>query len=176
MAPPKKNTATSGSTSPSKPPTSTIKSTSAGSARSATRSTSNGESGSPAKSKSAPAKAREAVAKAGSKVPKAAKGKGKVLAASAGVAAAAVAAGVAYYRGTRGSDASSDGRSVYHVLPATEGWQLKGAGADRAVSNHATKKEALTAGRELAHSKVPSQLVVHKSDGTIQESWTYDSD
>ena len=50
------------------------------------------------------------------------------------------------------------------------------AGSGGAKSHHGTKKEALTAGRELAHSKVPSQLVVHKSDGTIQESWTYDSE
>lgn len=124
----------------------------------------------PSKSKSAPAKAKETAAKA-------TQGKGKVLAASAGVAAAAVAAGVAYYRGTRGSGgASSNGRTVYHVLPASEGWQVKGEGAERSVSHHSTKKEALSAGRELAHGKVPSQLVVHKSDGSIQESWSYDSD
>lgn len=128
------------------------------------------------KMKSAPAKVREAATKAGSSLPKPKGGKGKALAASAGVAAAAVAAGVAYKLSGRGSAASRNGRSVYHVLPTDEGWQLKGSGAERAVSNHPTKKEALSAGRELAHSKVPSQLVVHKSDGTIQESWTYESD
>lgn len=98
--------------------------------------------------------------------------KGKILAATAGVAAAAAAAGVAYFRTSKGS---ANGRTVYHVLPASEGWQVKGQGAERASSVHGTKKEALTAGRDLAHGKVPSQLVVHKSDGTVQESWTYDA-
>lgn len=97
--------------------------------------------------------------------------KGKVLAAGAGVAAAAAAAGVAYFR--KGSGAG-EGRSVYHVLPADEGWAIQGDGADRAVSKHPTKKDALTAARDLVHAKVPSQLVVHKSDGSVQESWTYD--
>ena len=102
-------------------------------------------------------------------------GKGKIIAATAGVAAAAAAAGVAYYRGTKGGE-STDKRSIYHILPGDDGWQVKGEGAERAVSNHSTKKEALSAARELAHNQVPSQLVVHKSDGTIQESWSYDAD
>lgn len=100
---------------------------------------------------------------------------GKVLAA-AGVAAA-TAAGYAVYRATRGSGSNdSDGRSVYHILPEKDGWQIKGEGASRAVSKHDTKKGALSAARDLAHNQVPSQLVVHKSDGTIQESWSYDAE
>lgn len=99
---------------------------------------------------------------------------GKIIAATAGVAAAA-AAGVAYFRGTRGAGAGG-ATTVYHVQPGDDGWQVKGADADRASSRHSTKKEALSAARDLAHSKVPSQLVVHRSDGSVQESWSYDAE
>lgn len=97
---------------------------------------------------------------------------GKILAATAGLAAAATAGAVLYR--TKGDSSGSNGRTVYHVQPDGDGWAVKGAGAERAVSTHGTKKEALTAGRELAHNQVPSQLVVHKSDGKIQESWSYE--
>jgi hypothetical protein len=98
--------------------------------------------------------------------------KGEML--GGAVAAAATAAGVAYFRATKGD--APGGRKVYHVSPNEEGWQVKGQGAERAVSVHSTKKEALTAARELAHDQVPSQVVVHKSDGTIQRSWSYGPD
>lgn len=95
---------------------------------------------------------------------------GKVLAATAGLAAAATAGAVLYK--TKG--AGGNGRTVYHVQPDGDGWVVKGSGAERASSTHATKKDALSAARELAHHKVPSQLVVHGSDGKIQDSWSYD--
>jgi hypothetical protein len=97
-----------------------------------------------------------------------------IAAAATGVAAAAAAAGVAFFRATK--DNTPSGRKIYHVTPNSDGWEVKGQGAERAVSTHSTKKEALPSARELAHNQVPSQLVVHKSDGTIQESWSYDAD
>ena len=96
--------------------------------------------------------------------------KGKILAGAAGLAAAATAAGAVIYK-----KKSNSGRTVYHVKPDGEGWTVKGDGAERASSTHGTKKEALTAARELAHNKVPSQLVVHKADGSVQEKWSYDA-
>lgn len=98
--------------------------------------------------------------------------KGKVIAGAAGLAAAAAAtAGAVLYKKKGGS---GDGRAVFHVKPEGDGWVVKGDGAERASSTHGTKKEALAAGRELAHQRVPSQLVVHKSDGKVQETWSYD--
>jgi hypothetical protein len=98
--------------------------------------------------------------------------KGRVIAGAAGLAAAAAAtAGAVLYKRKGGSNGD---RAVFHVKPDGEGWVVKGDGAERASSTHGTKKDALAAGRELAHKRVPSQLVVHKSDGKVQETWSYD--
>jgi poly(hydroxyalkanoate) granule-associated protein len=67
-------------------------------------------------------------------------------------------------------------RKVFHVAPHEEGWKVEAEGATRAASVHTTKEEALAAGRELAKGHLPSQVVVHKKDGTIQTEYTYDED
>ena len=64
-------------------------------------------------------------------------------------------------------------RATYHVVPHEEGWAVKKEGADRATSVHSNKEEALEQGREVARTKEPSQLVVHKKDGTIQDTFAY---
>jgi hypothetical protein len=97
--------------------------------------------------------------------------KGQLIAGAAGLAAAATAAGAVLYKMKSGSGH----RTVYHVKPNGEGWAVEGDGAERATSTHETKKEALSAARELAHKKVPSQLVVHKADGSVQEKFSYDT-
>ena len=96
---------------------------------------------------------------------------GQLIAGAAGLAAAATAAGAVLYKMKSGSGH----RTVYHVKPNGEGWAVEGDGAERATSTHETKKEALSAARELAHKKVPSQLVVHKADGSVQEKFSYDT-
>jgi hypothetical protein len=96
---------------------------------------------------------------------------GQLIAGAAGLAAAATAAGAVLYKMKSGSGH----RTVYHVKPNGEGWAVEGDGAERATSTHETKKEALSAARELAHKKVPSQLVVHKADGSVQEKFSYDA-
>ena len=96
---------------------------------------------------------------------------GKVLATAAGVAAA-TAAGVVAVKKLRGNGAAKD-LTVYHVLPTDGGWSVKMEGADRASSKHETKKEALETARELVKSREPSQLVIHRLDGTIQDAHTY---
>ena len=66
--------------------------------------------------------------------------------------------------------------AVYHVVPHEDGWAVKREGAEPAVSVHDTKKEALSAGRDEAKKNLPSQLVVHKQDRSVQDSYTYDED
>lgn len=47
--------------------------------------------------------------------------------------------------------------------------------ATRAASVHRTKAEAVAAGKELARSKTPSQLLVYKADGLeVQEEKAYE--
>lgn len=65
-------------------------------------------------------------------------------------------------------------RKVYRVVPASGDWQVKHQGA--VLSTHRTKDVAVEAGRRVAKANQPSQLVVHKSDGTIETEYTYGDD
>ncbi|MDY7092986.1 MAG: phasin family protein [Acidobacteriota bacterium] len=64
-------------------------------------------------------------------------------------------------------------RVVYHVSTEADGWKVQAEGAETPVVIKDTKGEAVDAARELAKSQEPSQVVVHKMDGTIQHSYSY---
>lgn len=64
-------------------------------------------------------------------------------------------------------------RTVYEVVPHPDGWAVQKGGADRATSVHGTKKEAVEAGRTVASDHPPSQLIVQRQDGSVQDSFTY---
>jgi uncharacterized protein YjbJ (UPF0337 family) len=65
---------------------------------------------------------------------------------------------------------------TYLVKPhADGGWKVQAEEATRATSVHRTKAEAVAAGKELARSNTPSQLLVYKADGfEVQEEKTYE--
>lgn len=65
---------------------------------------------------------------------------------------------------------------VFHVVPNDEGWIVTIEGEEAPVSTHDTKKEAVSAARTAAKEQPPSQLVVHKQDRSVQESFSYDTD
>lgn len=65
-------------------------------------------------------------------------------------------------------------RKVYKVVAREEGWAVELDGSERALSLHPTKDEAVDRGRELANGHIPSQLVLYRKDGSIQDSYTYD--
>lgn len=62
-----------------------------------------------------------------------------------------------------------------HVVPHTDGWAAKRAGAERASSVHGTKEAALEAGRASAKTN-RVELVVHNRDGQIADSDTFGRD
>lgn len=66
--------------------------------------------------------------------------------------------------------------TVYHVTPHEKGWAVKREGAERATSVHETKKEAMSAARDEAKGHLPSRLIVHKQDRSVQETFTYDEE
>ncbi len=107
----------------------------------------------------------------------------KVLAATAGVAAAAGLVLAVRKKGRDGGDeqkaktgsAPGDTSRVYHVVPAGEGWAVEIEGASRPESRHGTKREAVDAARAAAHVAAPSGLVIHRADGTIQRRHAYDA-
>jgi hypothetical protein len=65
---------------------------------------------------------------------------------------------------------------TYVVSPhAKGGWKVQAKGAGRASSVHRTKAEAQAAGKQLARTRAPSQLLVYKKDGLeVQEEQTYE--
>ena len=65
---------------------------------------------------------------------------------------------------------------TYLVKPhADGGWKVQAEEATRATSVHRMKAEAVAAGKELARSNTPSQLLVYKADGfEVQEEKTYE--
>lgn len=64
-------------------------------------------------------------------------------------------------------------RIAYHVSTHGDGWKVQLEGADVPVATAGTKEEALETARGLAKDSEPSQVVVHKMDGTIQHSYSY---
>lgn len=63
-----------------------------------------------------------------------------------------------------------------HVTPHPEGgWQVKGAGAERATSRHATQAEAAQRAKEIAENK-KSERVIHGRNGQIREKNSYGND
>ena len=69
-------------------------------------------------------------------------------------------------------------RTKFHVTPFHNGWQVKAEGAaefdQEAVVD--TKEHAIDLARGHARQVQPSQVIVHKSDGVIEEEFTYGDD
>ncbi|MFC1716617.1 DUF2188 domain-containing protein [Candidatus Poribacteria bacterium] len=47
---------------------------------------------------------------------------------------------------------------------------------NQATSNHQTKEQAVSVGRNLARSQEPSQLLIHNVNGKISNEHTYKND
>ena len=77
-------------------------------------------------------------------------------------------------KGAKGTNGTAE-KTVFHVVPADEGWAVKAEGVDEPLSVHETKKDALEAGRGLAKASAPSRLVPHRKDGTVQENLAYEA-
>lgn len=69
-------------------------------------------------------------------------------------------------------------RTVYHVVHNSdkEVWQVKKEGSSTAIKNFDTKDEAIDYAVELAKNNKPSQVKIHKKDGTIESERTYGND
>lgn len=62
---------------------------------------------------------------------------------------------------------------TYRVMPKDDGWQVKAIDASRASSRHDKKRDALEAARDFAQKYSRTKVVIHRQDGTVQESRTY---
>lgn len=66
-------------------------------------------------------------------------------------------------------------REVFHVVLDGDQWALRRQNGPT-VSQHGTKDAAVKAGQSQARANQPSQVVVHHSDGTIEDESTYQQD
>ncbi len=62
-----------------------------------------------------------------------------------------------------------------HITPHKEGWQIRGAGAQRATSVHRTQAEAIDRGREISQNQ-ESELLIHGRNGRIRARGSHGSD
>lgn len=69
-------------------------------------------------------------------------------------------------------------RKKYHITPNKKlgGWKIKKQDSNKASKLARTKEEAIKIGKKIAKSEQPSQLIIHKKDGTIQTEYTYRKD
>lgn len=67
-------------------------------------------------------------------------------------------------------------RTVYRVLPSGDDWIVKRDGAEQAARRFDRKQDAIVYARRVAKNNRPSQVVVHRQDGTIETEWTYNGD
>ena len=66
--------------------------------------------------------------------------------------------------------------SNQHVTPHPDGgWQVKGAGNDRATSRHDTQKEAIQAATVIAKNQ-QSEVVIHRPNGQIRDKNSHGND
>jgi hypothetical protein len=62
-----------------------------------------------------------------------------------------------------------------HVVPADNGWAVRGAGNSRATSVHDTQSAAIEAAREIARNQ-QSELLIHGRNGQIRAKDSYGPD
>lgn len=87
--------------------------------------------------------------------------------------AAGVAAAVRYMRNGAPVDEVKPGGTTLHVQHDGKGWALVSEGEDDPLDTFHTKKKAVSAGREAAANSAPSALIIHRADGSEEESHRY---
>lgn len=67
-------------------------------------------------------------------------------------------------------------RTVYHVVPNVNGWEVKEQGSDATAFLVDNKDNALSHAKDLAKQASLGQVIVHTRDGQIAEEFTYGED
>ncbi len=106
-------------------------------------------------------------------------GRGGSAAKVAGVAVAGVAvAGVAGVAGVtaavRRLRKGANGRATLHVRTEGDQWVIAADGRDGPIDAFRTKEEAVHAARNAAAEAAPSELVIHRLDGSVMDSHCYE--
>lgn len=64
-------------------------------------------------------------------------------------------------------------RARYDVVYKSSQWHVT---SQSTLSTHDRKEDAVSAGVNVASANPPSQLVIHRQDGTIEDERTYGND
>lgn len=97
---------------------------------------------------------------------------GRSAAAALGVALVGAAGITAAYRLLR----QPDGVATLHVeSDGEDGWTIRDGNSPDPLSSFGTKREALAAAREAAADAAPSQLIIHRVDGSVARKHRYES-
>ena len=67
-------------------------------------------------------------------------------------------------------------RTVFHVVPNANGWEVKQQGSDATEVLVDDKDNAVDHARSLAQAAAPSQVIIHTRDGKIEKEHTYGDD
>jgi len=93
----------------------------------------------------------------------------------AGVAGAAVAGAAGVAAAVRYLRRGPGGAATLHVKRRGDGpWEISVEGRRQAAGTYDTKKEAVRAARRAAAEAAPSDLVIHRTDGSVERSHHYE--
>jgi poly(hydroxyalkanoate) granule-associated protein len=68
-----------------------------------------------------------------------------------------------------------EGYSTFYVMAGEEGWLVGQEGLPEPLQSLPNKEQAMDRARELARATMPSRLHVYRKDGSIQDTWNYES-
>lgn len=100
--------------------------------------------------------------------------RGRSAATVAGVAAAGVAGAAGLVAAVRHLRRSANGRMTLHVRTEGDRWVVATENGTPPIDAFRTKEEAVHAGREAAAEAAPSKLVIHRLDGSVMDSHSYE--
>ncbi len=95
----------------------------------------------------------------------------KNVAAAVGVAAAVVAGAVGVRAFRRKGNSKEE--SIFSLRQDGDSWILELEGASSPTATFETKQEGLDAARQLAHDSAPCELVIYRTDGSLQDRHSY---
>lgn len=96
----------------------------------------------------------------------------KGVAKAVGMAAAMVASAVVM-RAFRNKGGKSNGQSIFSLKQEGEKWILETSGKDTPAAQFDTKEEGMSAAREMARKAAPCELVIYRTDGSVQDRHNY---
>ncbi len=67
-------------------------------------------------------------------------------------------------------------RTIIHVVPGKNGWDIKKEGIRKPIGHGQTKVDTVRDAKEIVKSNKLGQLVIHGKDGKVQTEHTYGKD